>query len=81
MEKLFILLIVVCVILFVLFILFSFVDLDHDTCFRENIKDGNANEDGCYGLSGGDHNTDYLQYDCIGCPYLKHINKEKYEND
>lgn len=73
MVYLFILLIVVFVILFILFL---FVDLDHDTCFRENIRDGNADEDGCYGLSGGDHNTDYLQYDCIRCPYLKHINKE-----
>lgn len=74
MEKLFILLIVVYAILFVLFLFFDF---DHDMCFRKSVKDGIADENGCCGLAGGDHNTDYLQYDCIDCPYLKHINKEE----
>ena len=74
MGNLFILLIVVWVILFVLLL---FVDPDHDKCYRKSIRHGIVDEDGCRGLSGGDHNTDYLQYDCIGCPYLKHINKEE----
>lgn len=74
MGNLFILLIVIWVILFVLFL---FIDFDHDKCYRKSIKYGIADEDGCRGLSGGDHNTDYLQYDCIECPYLKHINKEE----
>lgn len=74
MGDLFILLIFVCVILFFLFLLIS---VDYDTCYRENIRAGIADEDGCCGLLGGDRNTNYLQYDCIGCPYLKLINKEE----
>lgn len=65
--------IVFAIIWIVLFILFLFTDFDYDVCFRKSINDGIADKDGCCGLTGGDHNTNYLQYDCIGCPYLKNI--------
>ena len=32
-------------------------------------------QNGCPGLVGGDYETGFLQYECIGCPY---INPEAY---
>lgn len=29
----------------------------------------------CYGLTGGDFSTGYLQIECINCPYLSYPNK------
>lgn len=40
-------------------------------CYEEN-----GNKDGtCYGLVGGDKDTEYVQYGCINCEYWRY-----YEN-
>lgn len=39
-------------------------------CHEEMQKRGSVGQNGCQGLVGGDYGTDYLQYECIGCPYI-----------
>lgn len=39
-------------------------------CLEEMQKRGLVSQNGCPGLVGGDYGTDYLQYKCIGCPYI-----------
>ena len=39
-------------------------------CHEEMQKRGSVGQNGCSGLVGGDYETDYLQYKCIGCPYI-----------
>ena len=44
---------------------------DHDKCYSEMEKKGYAIFGCCCGQSGGDSTTEYLNYDCIDCPYFK----------
>jgi hypothetical protein len=39
-------------------------------CHEEMQKRGSVGPNGCPGLVGGDYETDFLQYECIGCPYI-----------
>ena len=40
-------------------------DTTRKKCYEEN-----GNKDGtCYGLVGGDKDTEYVQYGCINCKY------------
>lgn len=43
---------------------------DHSRCYNDMEDRGIAVFQMCSGLSGGDIHTDYLSYQCIGCPYL-----------
>ena len=55
----------------------KFFDIGNDRCFEEH-----KNADGiCYGLMGGDRNTDYLAETCVSCKhhtmFCRKILKEK----
>lgn len=39
-------------------------------CHEEMQKRGSVSPNGCPGLVGGDYETNFLQYECIGCPYI-----------
>lgn len=41
-----------------------------DRCYSTMKSRGYAAMGMCGGLAGGDVNSGYLAYDCIGCPYL-----------
>lgn len=47
----------------------------YDKCYSQ-MKCSKTN-DKCYGLFGGDWETEYLQYECIDCPYWQPIKKGK----
>lgn len=47
-----------------------FVKEKYNICFNQI----NTGKDYCYGLAGGDSSTNYLQYECICCPYFKVYN-------
>ena len=42
----------------------------YDKCYEERESEGVAVFSMCGGLAGGDKDTEYLQYECIDCPYL-----------
>ena len=42
----------------------------HDFCYKSMEHSGIAVFGLCRGLVGGDAATEYLQYDCIDCPYF-----------
>ena len=42
-----------------------------DNCFNQMSKDGLVSKNGCHGLVGGTKETEYLQYNCVDCPYYK----------
>ena len=42
-----------------------------DNCFNQMYKDGLVSKNGCHGLVGGTKETEYLQYNCVDCPYYK----------
>ncbi len=42
----------------------------YECCYTDREYEGVAVMRCCGGLTGGDKNTDYLQYKCIECPYL-----------
>ncbi len=42
------------------------LDIGHHKCYEEH----KTKEGKCYGLSGGDSNTCFLNYACVGCKYL-----------
>jgi hypothetical protein len=45
------------------------IDIGNHKCYEEHkTKDGK-----CYGLTGGDKNTNFLNYGCVGCIYLTMI--------
>lgn len=47
----------------------NYLDLDHSRCFTEMKRQGYV-FDSCSGVVGGDYNTNYLAYQCVGCKYL-----------
>lgn len=50
---------------FLFFIVFGIFYDPRDNCFNQMAKDG------CHGLVGGTKETEYLQYNCVDCPYYK----------
>ena len=50
-----------------------------DTCYSEMEKEGYAAMGCCGGMVGGDRNTGFLSYSCIGCPHLVLINERRKE--
>lgn len=51
------------------FVLKIFIS-DYDKCYSEMEDTGIAAFNCCYGLTGGTQHTDYLQENCVDCPYL-----------
>ena len=43
---------------------------DYDKCYSEMEDTGTAAFNCCCGLTGGTRHTDYLQENCVDCPYL-----------
>nr|DAL27834.1 MAG TPA_asm: hypothetical protein [Caudoviricetes sp.] len=43
---------------------------ERDKCYEDMEKRGYAALGYCGGQTGGDKNTEYLNYDCIDCPYF-----------
>lgn len=39
-------------------------------CHEEMQKRDSIGPNGCHGLVGGDYETGFLQYECVGCPYI-----------
>lgn len=39
-------------------------------CYHRMVYEGHAAKGRCSGMSGGDKNTDYLSYECVGCPFM-----------
>ena len=39
-------------------------------CYHQMVQDGHADKGRCGGMAGGDKNTDYLSYECVGCPFM-----------
>lgn len=48
----------------------SLFKITHEPCYLQRQKEGIATVYGCNGLVGGDRSTNYLQYQCIDCPYF-----------
>lgn len=42
----------------------------HEKCYERMEMEGYAIFGSCVGQSGGDYNTEYLSYSCVGCPYF-----------
>lgn len=40
-----------------------------ESCYTKREYEGHAAMGLCSGLAGGDKNSNYLQYECIGCPH------------
>ena len=49
---------------------------DHDKCYSEMENAGIAVFGCCRGLTGGTQHTDYLQENCVDCPYLVLFDKK-----
>lgn len=49
----------------------------HDKCYTKMKNKGIAIFGNCCGLAGGDKSSDYLQYECIDCPYFCDIKEDK----
>lgn len=47
----------------------------YSNCYNQMEDQGIATFGMCSGLSGGDKNSGYLQYQCIGCPYFVDVKK------
>lgn len=55
-----------------------FFTSDYDKCYSEMEYEGIAVFGLCDGIVGGDEHTEYLNYDCIDCPYFVHtVDKDK----
>ena len=49
--------------------------MGYSSCYDDMETRGIAVFGMCGGQMGGDANTEYLSYSCIGCPYFVHPNK------
>jgi hypothetical protein len=48
----------------------------YSNCYLEREGEGIAIFGLCGGLLGGDKHSDYVQYECIDCPYFVGINSD-----
>lgn len=46
-------------------------DINHKKCYKRRKDEGIASSEKCHGVVGGDINTEYLDYKCIGCQYFE----------
>ena len=53
----------------------------YSRCYSEREKTGDAVFMNCSGLVGGTSNTEYLQEQCLDCPYFVMINRKEKNND
>ena len=51
----------------------------YNACYNEMESRNVAAMSRCCGVSGGDNNSGYLNYNCINCPYLCLVDKEGVE--
>ena len=56
---------------FILYCFFGIFYDPRDNCFNQMSKDSLVSKNGCHGLVGGTKETEYLQYNCVDCPYYK----------
>ena len=56
--------------IYILILVLRFVVSDYDKCYSEMENAGIAVFSCCRGLTGGTRYTDYLQENCVDCPYL-----------
>lgn len=73
-------LIIVFGVIYILLLVLKLFVSDYDKCYSEMENAGIAAFNCCSGLTGGTRHTDYLQENCVDCPYLVLANDEKGEN-
>ena len=56
--------------IYILVLALRFVVSDYDKCYSEMENAEIAVFNCCRGLTGGTRHTDYLQENCVDCPYL-----------
>lgn len=57
-------------VIYILVLVLRFFISDYDKCYSEMENAGIAAFNCCCGLTGGTRRTDYLQENCVDCPYL-----------
>ena len=62
--------------IYILMLVLRFITSDYDKCYSEMENDGIAVFGCCRGLTGGTRHTDYLQENCVNCPYLVLLNNK-----
>ena len=63
--------------IYILILVLRFVVSDYDECYSEMENAGIAVFGCCRGLTGGTRLTDYLQENCVDCPYLVLSNNKR----
>lgn len=63
-------LIIVFGVIYILVLVLRFFVSDYDKCYSEMEDTGTAVFGCCRGLTGGTRHTNYLQENCVDCPYL-----------
>lgn len=62
--------------IYILMLVLRFITSDYDKCYSKMENDGIAVFGCCRGLTGGTRHTDYLQENCVDCPYLVLLNNK-----
>lgn len=63
-------------VIYILVLVLRFFVSDYDKCYSEMENAGIAAFNCCRGLTGGTQHTDYLQENCVDCPYLVLLDKK-----
>ena len=64
-------------VIYMLVLVLRFFISDYDKCYSEMENAGIAAFNCCCGLTGGTRYTDYLQENCVDCPYYYRENARK----